>query len=172
MTSGQRKLELAELCAVAQEINLEYDPDGLIEDRSEVISKKLVDGAVSLANPALLIGTRDLSALPFFSFMDVFSHLTTSSLSFGSIREYQKSEGYTLMSDGYVRQLDVVTYDEQPGYFALKAHVKPRTRDKDPVTGAAFYYPWITISSRGTDVRSCVLSAFCTCKGVDFFKFY
>ena len=33
--SGQRRAELAALSKVAEEIGLEHDPDGLIEDRAE-----------------------------------------------------------------------------------------------------------------------------------------
>ena len=56
--SGQRKLELTELCSVAREISLDVDPDGLVEDRTEVISEKLTDGTMLFAIPALLQGTR------------------------------------------------------------------------------------------------------------------
>ena len=36
---GQRKLELAELCEIAREINLQVDPDS--DDRNDVIAEKL-----------------------------------------------------------------------------------------------------------------------------------
>ena len=39
----QRKLNLARLCEAAVEIGLDIDPDGLIEDRNEVISEKTDD---------------------------------------------------------------------------------------------------------------------------------
>ena len=32
---GQRRLELANLCEIALELNLQVDPDNLIEDRSD-----------------------------------------------------------------------------------------------------------------------------------------
>ena len=162
--SGQKKTELAELCEIARGISLEFDPDGLYEDREEIIVDKLTDGDVKLPNPSLHAGSSDLSALPFFSMFDVFTYLM-STLDHATVRDFQKSEGYTMMTDGYVKAMEVVSFPEHSEYFALKAHVKPRTRDKDPVTGAAFYYPWIIMSTLGNRTRSCILSAFCTCKG-------
>ena len=41
------------------------------------------------------------------------------------------------MADRCVVGLEAVRFEESPSYFALKAKVKPRTREKDPVTGAA-----------------------------------
>ena len=117
--SGQRKLELTELCSVAREISLDVDPDGLVENRTEVISEKLTDGTMLFANPALLQGTLDISPLPLFNYMDVFSYLLSKDFTFGRVRDYRKSEGFTMMSDGYVKRVEVVTYAEQPGYFAL-----------------------------------------------------
>ena len=77
VTTGLRKPELDELCQIAREIDLEVDPDGLVEDRGEIIAEKLNDkstGAV-LTNAALESGTSDLSPLPPFSFIDIFSYL-------------------------------------------------------------------------------------------------
>jgi len=44
IVSGQRKSELAELCEIAKDIHLDFDPDGLFEDRQEIILDKLTDG--------------------------------------------------------------------------------------------------------------------------------
>ena len=44
VVGGQRRLELAELCQNARELNLQVDPDNFIEDRSDVIGPKLKDG--------------------------------------------------------------------------------------------------------------------------------
>ena len=116
-----------------------------------------------MSNPALATGTQDLSMLPYFNVMDVFSCLLTNNSSFSQIRDHQKSEIYSLMTDGFVKHVETVTF-EQRGYFAVKARVKLRTRDRDPVSGTLFYFPWIILSSVGSDNRSCILSAFCTCK--------
>ena len=144
VVGGQRKLELAELCEIA---------------------RKLIP-TVSLKIKTMLLpknwktGTQDLSMLPYFNVMDVFSYLLTNNSSFSQIRDYQKSEGYSLMTDCFVKHVETVTF-EQPGYFAVKARVKRRTRDRDPVSGARFYFLWIILSSVGSDNRSCILSAFC-----------
>ena len=52
-----RKLELAELCEIDREINLQVDSGGLIEDRNDVIAEKLKDGETIVSNPALATGT-------------------------------------------------------------------------------------------------------------------
>ena len=69
VVSGQRKLELSESCAIARDIDLEFDPDGLVEDRAEIIAHKVTDGGdgadIVLSNLAFFNGNRDLSSLPF-----------------------------------------------------------------------------------------------------------
>ena len=149
VVGDKRKLELAELCEIAREINLQVDPDGLIEDGNDVIAEKLKDVETIVSNPAISTGTQDPSMLSYFNVMDVFSYLLTNNSSFSQIRDCQKSEGYSLMTDGFVKHVETVAF-EQPGYFALKSRVKPRTRDRDPVSGARFYFPWIILSSVGS----------------------
>ena len=75
---------MAELCEIAREVNLQIDPDNVIEDRSDVIAHKLKGGDTCLSNPALATGTQDLSVLPYF--MDGFSYLLTNNSSFSLIR--------------------------------------------------------------------------------------
>ena len=169
VVGDKRKLELAELFEIAREINLQVDPDDLIEDGNDVIAEKLKDVETVVSYPAISTGTQDPSMLSYFNVMDVFSYLLTNNSSFSQIRDCQKSEGYSLMTDGFVKHVETVTVTfEQPGYFALKARVKPRTRHRDPVSGAQFYaqfyFPWMILSSVRSDNRSCILSAFCTCK--------
>lgn len=48
VVSGRKKIELVELCELAKEVSLVFDPDGLFEDREEVVREKLVDGNVAL----------------------------------------------------------------------------------------------------------------------------
>ncbi|XP_053398661.1 uncharacterized protein LOC128556868 [Mercenaria mercenaria] len=88
----------------------------------------------------------------------IWSHLMSLTMQ----RHYHKLEGYTMQPDGYV--LDVTCVDYSNGYIALKSHVKPRTCDKDPVSKLSFYSSWIIVKN---DERStsCVLSAYCSCRG-------
>ena len=71
------------LCEIAREINLQVDPDSLIEDGNDVIAEtKVKDGETIVSNPALATGTQDLSMLQYFNAMDVFfSYFLTSNLS-------------------------------------------------------------------------------------------
>ncbi|XP_070186554.1 uncharacterized protein [Littorina saxatilis] len=154
-----------ELCRLAKEVGLQTDPDGYIEDREEVIGSKLVDGSVTLTNPGLIDGSDNLSILPAFSVFDICSYLLSKNVPLTSIRDYRRSEAFSLMQDGYVTRVETVQIPNVQGYFALKAAVKPRTRDKDPVSGKAFYYTWAIITDVGTDNRSRIFSAFCSCKG-------
>ena len=69
--SGRNKASLVELCQAAHELGLEVDPDGLIEDRGEVILSKLTlnDGR-QLTNPVLLKPTdyhNDINILQSFA---------------------------------------------------------------------------------------------------------
>ncbi|GFR67197.1 hypothetical protein ElyMa_003699800 [Elysia marginata] len=165
VVAGLKKEELADLCAKAKLLDLEFDPDGLVEDRQEVIASKLKDGDTELSNPALLIDSSpDISCLPNFRVLDVFSYLMLNKFSHGFLREHTKSEGYSLMKDGFVNNVEVAPFQE-PGYLALRGSVKPRTREKDPVSGASSYFPWVVLTTLQTDARSCILSAFYTCKG-------
>ena len=48
------------------------------------------------------------------------------------------------------------------GYVAVKAHVKPRTNDNDPVSKKGYYACWIILK---TCDEGSIHSAYCTCKG-------
>ena len=51
-------------------------------------------------------------------------------------------EGYTMaIIGGYVLEILFRKYDESK-YFAIRSKVKPRIRDRDPVTKSAYYNAW------------------------------
>ena len=54
VTAGYLKAGLVELCAAAHELGIEIDPDGLVEDRHEVIQDKLKTDFGELILPTLL----------------------------------------------------------------------------------------------------------------------
>lgn len=159
-----RKAELQELCNLAGEIGLQVDPEACVEDREEVIGSKLIDGETRLTNPGQLIGSANISILPVFSVFDICSYLMSKDIALTSIRDYRRSEAYSLMQDGYVQDIAALELNVH-GYFAIKASVKPRTRAQDPVSGRPVYLSWVIITDVETDSRSRILSAFCTCKG-------
>ena len=39
--TGQKRIALLELCQLAENVGIDIDPDGLIEDREEIIKDKL-----------------------------------------------------------------------------------------------------------------------------------
>jgi hypothetical protein len=83
-------------------IGLAIDPEGYIEDRHEVVGDKLTDGPIKLVNPGLACGNADISVLPKFSVFDICCYLMSNNIPLTSIRDYQRSEAYTMMQDGYV----------------------------------------------------------------------
>ncbi|RUS91124.1 hypothetical protein EGW08_001149, partial [Elysia chlorotica] len=80
VTSGMKRGELSDLCARAREFDVLVDPDGLTEDRHEVLSSKLCVDRLSLKNPAIIngAGNADLHCLPMFTVVDIFSYLMTN----------------------------------------------------------------------------------------------
>ncbi|KAL4235340.1 hypothetical protein ACF0H5_006975 [Mactra antiquata] len=161
--SDTRKADLVELCTLALEVNVEVDPDGLVEDREEVWSEKISIGNNNfLMNPYLISGSADISALPTISIFDIYNYLVSfDNFNHASLREYYKMEGYCMFKDGYVLSIQSVSYDLKD-YTAIKAEVKPRTNDKDPVTKLGFYRCWILLKKT---LEVCIQSAYCTCKG-------
>ena len=49
------KAGLLDLCNACLELGVEVDPDGLVEDRSEVIGEKLTYDGFKLENPSFLV---------------------------------------------------------------------------------------------------------------------
>jgi len=167
--SGQKKCDLISLCNLAVEVGLTVDPDGLVEDREEVLLGKLTthDGLL-LTNPQLLSGSKDLHELPPLSVFDLYNYLLGfADYDHSSLREIHKMEGYGLFQDGFVLDLEVVKFDSTPAYVAVKCKVKPRTKDSDSATALSYYSGWIVFTSHlsGSGPASSVLSAYCTCKG-------
>ena len=116
------------LCQICVKLNIEIDPDGLIEDRAEILNKKLLlsDGTF-LPNPDTLPGSSDISILPPVGIFDIYNYLTSSDeYDLPSLRNYQKMEVYGMFKDGYILQLESVTLSEN--YTALRAKVRPRTK--------------------------------------------
>ena len=64
--------------------------------------------------------------------------------------------------DEFVMDLKAAAYGYFQGVFAITSKVKPRTREKDPITKLPYYKVWILLM--GTDSNR-VYSAYCTCKG-------
>ena len=171
--SNQKKIELIELCLAADELGLDIDPDGLIEDREEILRDKLLLHSGSMIkNPVIVSsnGNKNLSILPQISIIDIFNYLVQfrETYSYAILRDYKKTEGYSLYEDGYV--LDVETQlclnsedNEEDGYFSVISKVKPRTNEKDPITKKPYYVSWIIFSAQEDASR--IYSAYCGCKG-------
>ena len=55
--------ELHDLCNKAVEIGLDIDPNGIYEDRDEILSQKLTDRSTTLRKPSLLKGSLDIQCI-------------------------------------------------------------------------------------------------------------
>ena len=156
--SDQKKVDLVELCKNCIKLNIEVDPDGLLEDRYEVPKDKLhlPDGTV-LPQPDTVSGDTDLGCLPPFVIFDVYNYVIGFHVyDHATLRNYHKMEGYGMFKDWYVLE----------NYVALRSKVKPRTNEKDPISKLGYYKLWI-ILSKTTEAtnKGTIISALCSCKG-------
>ncbi len=165
--SNIRKAELVDLCEAATELDIEIDPDGLLEDREEVIrSKLLTPTGLTLTNPCLVNQNISVQNLPPVGIFDIYNYLIRhESHTHASLRDYQKMEGYGMFKDGHVQDIKSVQFDDAPGYFAIISKVKPRTKEKDPVTKLKFYTAWVVLTNSIEFSTGSVYSAYCCCKG-------
>lgn len=162
--TNELKASLVQLCSDAESMGLEIDPDGLHEDRAEILAKKLVIGDVTLQCPTLLTNcTNNIAVIPLLSICDLYSYLMSfDDYTLATFRDVEKMEGYTMAMDGFVLDMDFAVYPETPKFMALKSRVKPRTQEKDPITKLKHYNVWIVMTS---NEESRIHSAYCTCKG-------
>ena len=163
--SNQRKQDLLDLCKAADDLQLEIDPEGILENKSDVIAKKLklADGT-NVTLPTLLETTNDFSNIPRITEYDITLHMSRrQNVALPTLRDPKKMEGFGLFVDGYVLDLQATPYSNSPYYSAVIGHVKPRTNAKDPTTGLPHYVTWIILCSDDNQER--IHSAFCTCRG-------
>ena len=159
------KAGLVELCTAAAALDIEVDPDGLIEDRAEVLNKKLIISEnVKVTCPTILENyTDNIASLPLITIFDIYNYLMnfTDCYDHATFRDYNKMEGFTMAKDGYVLEMTFSSYDKpHENLFTIKSKVKPRTQEKDPITKLKYYNTWLIITSEGR-----IHSGYCTCKG-------
>ena len=165
----KKKDELEKLAALAVEMDVEVDPEGLTEDREETIRKKLnlLDGEQILPLPESLTATSDLTAAPRITLRDILNYQleAKSVYSDGELKHPYKSEAWQMTRDKFVLEMSYAEYTDTK-FVAIQSKVKPRTNQCDPVTKLPYYSVWIIISNEdlGPEIRS----AFCACKaGID-----
>ena len=164
--SDQNKVDLVELCENCIKLNIEVHPDGLLEDRDEVLKDKLhlPDGTV-LPQPDTVSGDTDLGCLPPFGIFDVYNYLIGfHDYDHATLRNYHKMEGYGMFKGGYVLEVESVPLQEN--YVALRSKVKPSTNENDPISKLGYHKLWI-ILSKTTEAtnKGTIISALCSCKG-------
>ena len=164
VTARYLKAGLLELCRAAEQLGIEIDPDGLIEDRHEIVSSKLrVEGGELEIPPLLSDYSTNIGILPLLSIFDIYNYLISfTDYTHGTFRDVTKMEAYSMAKDGYVRTVMAAPYASHDGYYAILSKVKPRTQEKDPISKLDHYPVWI-IMWDNEDRR--IKSALCHCKG-------
>ena len=156
-----------ELCEAAEELGIDIDPDGLVEDREEIISSKLTlaRSAETLSLPTFLDKyTKNIAILPQVNIFDIYNYLISfNDYEHASFRDFTKMEGYSMAKDGYVIDIEFARYPNTVSeVFAIKSRVKPRTQEKDPITKLKYYNVWLIINAED---NGRIISGYCTCKG-------
>ena len=126
-TSNMRRAELQDLVKLAIDMNIEIDPDGVMEDREEVINQKLtIENGMILCNPVLLKSTsKDITLLPLVTEYDVLKYLEKfACFDEAALRDFKSMPGYTLQMDGYVSDVTVGLFPI-PRYISVISKVKP-----------------------------------------------
>jgi len=162
---GQKKASLIELCKSAHQLGIEIDPDGMTEDIQGVVKDKLrIDDNTFLLNPVLLTNySNDVAVVPRLNIFDIYNYLIAfADYDEATFRDYNKMEAYTMQKDGYVIDIKFEKYEMHQDFVALRSQVKPRTREKDPITKLPYYNVWIILRNSGSQR---VFSALCSCKG-------
>ena len=100
MISNHLKAKLVELCEAAEDLGIDIDPDGLVEDREYVIASKLkipnTDQTLTLPN-FLDNFTDNIAILPQLNIFDVYNYLTSfSEYEHSAFRDLKSMEGYTM----------------------------------------------------------------------------
>ena len=110
--SGICKANLVELFNAAAAIGLEIDPDGLVEDREEVVLDKLRLHQSVLQLPSLLDQyTKNIAMLPQVNIFDVYNYLVTfKDYDHAVFRDVTKMEGYSMAKDGYIIEMQFAQY--------------------------------------------------------------
>ena len=94
-----------ELCEAAEELGIDIDPGGLVEDWEEIISSKLTlaRSAETLSLPTFLENyTKNIAILPQVNIFDIYNYLISfSDYEHASFHDFTKMEGYTMAKDGY-----------------------------------------------------------------------
>ncbi len=141
--SKERKAGLTLLCEKALNLNIEVDPDGLCEDREDVLREKLTFGGDMIQCPTVLNDySNNIAILPLLCIIDIYNYLHSyeeNEYSTANFRDYHKMEGYTMAKDGLVVDMCFSRYPDVQEFIGIKSQVKPRTKDKDPKTKLSYY---------------------------------
>ena len=104
MTAQYLKAGLLGLCVhgiAAEQLGIEVDPDGLIEDRHEIVSSKLrVEGGELEISPLLSDYSTNIEILPLLSIFDSYNYLISfTDYTHGTFRNVTKIEVYSMAKD-------------------------------------------------------------------------
>ena len=146
--SNLKKSELIDKCINARDINIAVAPDGLLENEHEKTKKKLVTLDDKLLKiPTSCDSSSDISILPSVTLYDLFGYLEKcDTIDDQTLRDYDKMEGFQMARDGFVLDIRAGGFEDHSDYCFVTSKVKPRTKDKDPITKLDHYKVWIIFS--------------------------
>ena len=76
--SNTKKADLIELCDIATSLIIKVDPDGLVEDCSDIFKQKLTtDNSNNSVSPQLIGGSYDISPASSVSIFDIYNYLVS-----------------------------------------------------------------------------------------------
>ena len=111
-TTGLNKASLENLvCSAKEHGSLELDPDGLLEDRGEVILQKLrIDEMTSLPAPNTVtcVSVAADSSFPIITGPIIYNYLKVSNDLAREVLIPHKTEAWGMMEDGHVQELILI----------------------------------------------------------------
>ena len=138
--SNIRKAGLQQLVQAALKYDIELDPDGVKEDRQEVLDQKLrlLEGGKCLPHPSTLTPTCSLIHVADLQIADIYNYQLQAKeeYSFTAPRKHWESDAWQMMVDNHVLEIKSAHYDGTV-FNLVTSKVKPRTRS-DP----SYYNVW------------------------------
>ena len=112
ISSDVNKAELVKLARLADQHNLEVDPDYLRDNISDEIRKKLTISGNIIPHPDRLVGSSDFSKLAEIDNIDMYNYLINfrQLYSHRQLKDITNIDGYQLYIAGYVQEMQFVVW--------------------------------------------------------------
>ena len=141
------------MCRDAKRVDLQFDSDGIKDNRQKALSKQLqTNDGIKLKLSFLCQTSNDLGIIPQLSIFDLYNKLRGfSDFDNESMRKFENIEGHHMFRDGHVNHIEFGLFDNTKEYCFVVSHVKPRTNEKDPISKLLYYKLWIIFNKNGLE---------------------